>query len=176
MIYQFRTGGEIYRGIGAQVVGETLERIRSLNEGRLTPAEVVRAAAEADSPLHGCFTWDTEKAAHEHHLFEARQLIRSVVIVKKEGEPPIPAFWNVSVGRTPANPDAADRYYQAAAVITRNPKEYESALKIMLRELASARKGLEQLRQLAPHGRKTVIGRAAGQVKSAHDTLADLTD
>jgi len=49
--------------------------------GTLTPEIVVSDARRKDSPLHGCFVWDVKKAAHEHWLDTARQLIRSVRVV-----------------------------------------------------------------------------------------------
>lgn len=142
------------------------------------PDEVIRWAAEDDSPLHNCFTWDTERAAREHNLFEARQLIKSVVVVYKEGDKPQPAYWNVSVRTSPdtteSTEEKGERYYQSAAVVAKNPVEYQAALAVMLRELSSAHKGLEQLRKIAPRGTKTKIDRATGQVKSAHDELEKL--
>lgn len=49
-------------------------------DGRLTPEDVVKAAEDEDSPLHGCFTWDNDAAAHQFRLVEARRLIRTVKV------------------------------------------------------------------------------------------------
>ena len=50
-------------------------------EGRLTPAAVVAAAENPDSPLHPRFEWDDSKAAHAFRLEQARRLIRGVQVV-----------------------------------------------------------------------------------------------
>lgn len=174
MIYQFRTG-KTFRGVDAQTAGEELERIRNASGGKLATQEVVRWAAEPDSPLHACFTWDNEKAAQEFRLEEARSLIRSVVVVKNDDDKPQPAFWNVAIATPrPDSDPVVEQYYQSAAVIQESPREFAAALRLMLRELAAAERGLEQLRLLAPRGTKMKIDRATGQVKSAQRELTDL--
>lgn len=170
MIYKFKTGAT-YKGINPQTAGDELERIRRANGGKLETHEVVRWAAEPDSPIHDAFTWDNERAAEAYRLDEARSLIRSVVVVKEQG-PPQPAFWNVSVTVLDADEATTEHYYQSAEVLATSPAEFEAALKLMLRELASAERGLEQLRSLAPRGKKTAIVRAVGQVRSAQKELA----
>lgn len=46
----------------------------------LTPEMVVEAASKPTSPLHGMLCWDDTRAAHEFRLFQARSLIRRVVV------------------------------------------------------------------------------------------------
>lgn len=57
-----------------------LAEIENANGGRLRPEDVLKDAADPDSPLHDRFQWDNEKAAHAYRLEQARQLIRSVTI------------------------------------------------------------------------------------------------
>ena len=53
--------------------------------GTLTAELVVEDAKRSDSPLHEMFEWDTQKAAMQHWLDVARQLIRNVrVIINNE--------------------------------------------------------------------------------------------
>lgn len=47
-------------------------------QGHLDPEVVVADAADAGSPLHGCFQWDDGVAAHAYRIDQARSLIRSV--------------------------------------------------------------------------------------------------
>lgn len=49
--------------------------------GTLTAELVVEDAKRSDSPLHEMFEWDTQKAAMQHWLDVARQLIRNVRVV-----------------------------------------------------------------------------------------------
>jgi hypothetical protein len=46
--------------------------------GSLIPDRVVTAASEPTNPLHSLFEWDNRKAAHQHRLDTARELIRSI--------------------------------------------------------------------------------------------------
>lgn len=62
----------------AELVKISLEDIAKANAGRLTPDAVVAAAADPSHILHESFTWDDEKAAHQHRLDQARALIKSV--------------------------------------------------------------------------------------------------
>lgn len=60
---------------------EVAEQLRLLEkDGRLDPADVVEAARNPDSILHGYFEWDDSEAAKQHRLGQARQLIRRVKI------------------------------------------------------------------------------------------------
>ena len=55
-----------------------LAEIAAKHGGVLRPADVVRDAKNPSSVLHRCFNWDVQKAAHEHWLDQARELIASV--------------------------------------------------------------------------------------------------
>lgn len=48
--------------------------------GKVAPAQIVEAARDENSPLHGVFEWDDTIAAEEHRLLQARQLIRTIVV------------------------------------------------------------------------------------------------
>jgi len=61
-----------------EIVRKTLEQLKS--EGRATPDAFLTAAEPEDSPLHKFFEWDNDRAAHEHRLLQARQLVRTVVL------------------------------------------------------------------------------------------------
>jgi hypothetical protein len=167
MVYKFKSGNT-FQGANAQEVGEELERIRVRSGGKLRTEDVVKEARSDNSPLHKMFLWDDEKAAHEHRLQQARQLIRVVVIV--EDQMSSPAFWNVRIKLRDS--ETNEQYYQSAEVVSQSPIEYEAALKTMLRELSSAQSGLEHLRRIAPRGKKQPVRRALSHVASAQQALA----
>lgn len=48
--------------------------------GALTPANLVDAARDADSPLHSRFEWDDSTAAEKFRRVQAAELIRSVKV------------------------------------------------------------------------------------------------
>ena len=61
---------------------EAVQELKVLENraGKLTPEQVVNAAADKSSALHSCFTWDDSAAAAKWRLDEAREIIRSVRI------------------------------------------------------------------------------------------------
>lgn len=66
---------------GLALTPEHETRLAALESGgRLTPRAVVDDAKSPDSPLHGLFDWDADKAADAHWLERARTIIRSVRI------------------------------------------------------------------------------------------------
>lgn len=60
-----------------EIIAE-LTRLAKANDGRLTPDNVVEAAQDEASPLHQCFEWDDDAAAHMFRVEQARRLIRGV--------------------------------------------------------------------------------------------------
>lgn len=55
-----------------------LREIELRNGGVLTPEAIVQEAAKKNSVLHAMFEWDDAKAAHQHRLDQARELIARV--------------------------------------------------------------------------------------------------
>lgn len=63
--------------------------------GMLTPHHVVAEAKKKSSPLHQYFTWDTETAAYNFLLDQARDLIKEVRI--EVGAQKVSKFTNVVI-------------------------------------------------------------------------------
>jgi hypothetical protein len=61
-------------------IEERINELFSMHK-EITADIVIEDAKNPDSPLHGCFEWDLEKAAMEAWRETARRLIRSVTIV-----------------------------------------------------------------------------------------------
>lgn len=91
MVYQWKVPGII--PVDAQTAGEELERIYE-RDGSITPEAVVEDSTDPSAPLHGCFEWDNEKAAHKYRITQAQGIIRCIVSVDKPESPatPIRAF------------------------------------------------------------------------------------
>lgn len=62
---------------------EALQEIAAKHGGVLRPVDVVDTARDPKHVLHGIFEWDDSKAAHQHRLYQARDLIASVQYVYK---------------------------------------------------------------------------------------------
>jgi hypothetical protein len=58
-----------------------IDRIAAANGDGPLPEAVVREARNPKHPLHECFDWNDEKAAHEHRLDQARALISSIQVL-----------------------------------------------------------------------------------------------
>lgn len=58
-----------------------LTAIATQNNGHLTPDLVLTDAQNPESPLHGEYDWDVEKAARQHWLDRSRELIRSYEVI-----------------------------------------------------------------------------------------------
>ena len=81
MIYQWKKGAHHAPTVNAQAAGEELERIRTFNNGRLENADVVEAARDKASPIHGAFEWNDKRAAAAYRLDQAGDLIRAIDVV-----------------------------------------------------------------------------------------------
>ena len=84
MIYKWRQDSRF--PIGAQIAAERLNAIKA-QAGELTPNVVVEDAQNPNSPLHPCFEWSDDKAAHQYRLSQARKLIGSIVVAQIEDRP-----------------------------------------------------------------------------------------
>ena len=54
-------------------------------DGRIFPADVVKAAEQKSSPLHKHFEWDDTEAGHQWRLQQARSLIAKYTVVFEVG-------------------------------------------------------------------------------------------
>lgn len=125
------------------IIRKELERIRINAGGFLRPADVVKAARDPNSPLHGRFTWDDTEAAHRYRLAEARALIRVAVIVSEETSEKVRAFVSLSTDREP------DRGYRALAEVLDNEVLMDTLLRDAVAECAAFKRKMERYRELA---------------------------
>jgi hypothetical protein len=123
-----------------EIIVENLEDIRNQHDGKLRPVDVVEAARPATAPLHPLFTWDNKKAAEEYRLWQAREVIREVVVEIKGRT--VAKYHNVQVIPRESS------YYQAAEVIVTLPDEFERAVAALLSKFNAARRALEDLKYI----------------------------
>jgi hypothetical protein len=73
----------------AQIYGEELERIESINNGQLIARDIVEEARSKQSPLHEYFEWNNTDAAESFRLDQARRLLRSITVtIQVKGSKP----------------------------------------------------------------------------------------
>lgn len=142
MIYEWKEGARMSKDVNPQVVGETLDTIRSLHGG-ITAALVVEEAEPEHSPLHPAFEWDNATAAHEWRLHTGRHLLRSIVI-RSESEPdklPIRAFVVVNI--------EGDDLYTSTTVAMSDTRLRQQVLARALKELDIWDRRYREIEELA---------------------------
>ena len=73
--------------IDPEVAADELQRINDVY-GKLTAEIVVNESQKPNSPLHGYFEWDNDKAANQWRIQQARVLINNIeVVTLSDGEP-----------------------------------------------------------------------------------------
>lgn len=76
--YAWKPGSRVR--LDAAKAGREMEDVRRQNGGALTPENLLERARSANSAVHGHFEWDDEKAAHQHRVSQAGDLIRAITI------------------------------------------------------------------------------------------------
>lgn len=120
MTYQWKVPGIM--PVDAQTAGNELQRIYE-RDGVIEPETVVAESRTPSAPLHSCFEWDDEKAAHKYRITQAQNIIRAIVVVDEAKQPETRAFVNVQ------------REYHPVSVVVRNPEKREILLQNALSEL-----------------------------------------
>jgi len=131
-------------GVDAQAAGEALERIRE-EEGAIAPAVVVQRAKGAAHPLHPCFEWDDATAAYEHRLHQARGVVKSLVVVRKDGpfKEKTTLYFNVK------KEEEREGHYQRFDVVRDRPDEWKLVLADFRQRLQSAQRSVAELESLS---------------------------
>lgn len=85
---------------GTEAIADELEAIAKRGHGVLKPEAVVKYAKNVNTALHSRFTWDDSKAAHGYRLWQAREIITTVVIKYDERLEPMRAYVSLVPDRT----------------------------------------------------------------------------
>lgn len=137
--YAWRQGARV-RGVAAQVVGEELAALHA-EQGHVTAGSVVDRARPVNAPLHPAFEWRDKVAGENWRQHQARNLIRSVVVVQPHGEDPLPQSVHVTEGKSGR--------YLPTSVVARDESLYALALGELERAARSARRAVEDLQRAA---------------------------
>lgn len=134
MTYQWKVPGIM--PVDAQTAGNELQRIYE-RDGVIEPETVVEESKSPSAPLHSCFEWDDEKAAHKYRITQAQNIIRAIVVVDEAKQPETRAFVNVQ------------REYHPVSVVVRNPEKREILLQNALNELRWFERKYNTLQELS---------------------------
>lgn len=122
-----------------------LERIRQTHGNVLQAEDVVNVAQSARNPLHGYFTWDDTKAAHEYRLWQARKLIEVAVTILPNCNKPIQAYVSL---RSSRSEDGGG--YLSLVEVLRSPDLRKQLLRESLDDLRTWEERYHRLSELAP--------------------------
>lgn len=126
----------LFKGDAAKCYAECQE----LSE--ITPENVLNKARNEDTELHRCIEWDDSVASEKYRLIQARDIIRSIVIVtpeKEEQEPVKIRTFQIS---------SETNVYKPTRVFLQEPDEYKTLLKRAKEELAAFRQRYKMLSEL----------------------------
>ena len=158
MIYKWAEGSRV--NLPVEVVGNEIVRLRGLNGGTLSKAQMVAGCKPRDNVLHGQFTWNDKQAGIERRLDQAGYLIRSVVMVSVE-QPymhPVRAFVSVTIR---AAPDAKQaKVYTSFEAAMSDPELKEQVLAQALSDWRSFERKYGAIAELA--GGIAAMNRAVG--------------
>lgn len=85
--------------VSTDLIKQELEIIRQKTGGILYPKDVVGYAEDESTSLHSQFEWDNTEAAHQHRLWQARQLIRTVIAVLPNKTEPVQIYVSLKTDR-----------------------------------------------------------------------------
>lgn len=120
-----------------------LNRLSATNGGLLMPEVVVEAAKPKTSPLHKHFEWNNTKAAAQHRLWQARQLISVCVTILPGETEPMQCFSSLSTDRGNGGG------YRTTVEVLSNEDMRQQLLQDALHDMNSFQRRYASLRQLA---------------------------
>jgi hypothetical protein len=113
-------------------------------DGLIVPADVVEYARDKTTALHGCFTWNNGKAAHEYRLLQARQLLRVYVRMEETKGGTVRAFVSLTTDRV-----QKDGGYRTMVEVLDNKQMREQMLHDAFVQLDNLQKKYHALQELA---------------------------
>lgn len=121
------------------IVLETLQGL--VKDGQIKPEDVIETARDEESPIHNNFEWDDTKAAQEHRLWQARQLITYKFKVEDSKEQ---QFYNV---RVVVNDVPVQGYFTKEKILS-NKDMYLQLLKEAVSEIKYWEKKYKEVKEL----------------------------
>src|SRR5580765_883545 len=88
-----------YYRVMSDEVEQEFKGLMAQSQDRLLAENVVEAAKEPTSRLHGFFTWDDSVAAKKYRLHEARQLIKTYELYIEDRDIRVRAFTSLPTDR-----------------------------------------------------------------------------
>lgn len=168
----WRSGFRAPSGLSAEDASEELNRIRSVH-GVLTATAVVDESRDETATLHPAFEWDDCVAAEEFRKGQARQLIRSIIVMNVER----PEVQHAEFFHVCAEPAGSE--YAPYNVVIAQRDLLADATERLKGQLASAQRSLAEIEALATGSnstgkfkrRITTAGKAIGRAVRAVEAV-----
>ncbi len=127
------------------VILRELNRIAKKSKGLLIPEKVVEEARSEASPLHDQFNWDDTEAARQYRIYQAKNLIRTIVrYAEINGDK---RAVRVFVSLTPDREEDGGGYRDVVAVLS-DKSMRRQMLEDAMNELAAFEKKYANLKEL----------------------------
>lgn len=133
--------------LDAHMVHGVFEKIRKSHDGHLKPEDIVSEATSKRSKLHKAFNWDDADAANEFRKDQARSMIRSLVVYRREAPKEPMRLYEVT--REPTKDDPVRQVYATIEDICADPEKRAELFQTVLNDLVRCRRKYAQLREFA---------------------------
>lgn len=122
------------------------EEIQEIGD-EVKPEQVLERAKDKKSELHKCFEWDNSIAAEKYRVFQARQVINHLIVVKREvdDEEKEPVQFRVMM----KNDRSEMSGYKQTIVMVKDEDEYRKLLEQAYAELHAFKKKYQCLSELS---------------------------
>ena len=121
------------------------EEIQEIGE-EVKPEQVLDKARDEESELHKCFDWDDSSAAEKFRLYQARNVLNHLIVIKRDVEEETePIQFRVML----KNDNARDSGYKQTIVMVRDEDEYKKLLAQAYSELHAFKQKYSCLSELS---------------------------
>lgn len=107
-----------------------------------TPQDVVNIAEDENTELHKCFEWDDREASKKWRLFQARQVLCNLVVVKQEPDE------EEEKTRVFLNVDRSTQKYTKIQLVLKNEDQYTRLLEQAKRDFKKLQVKYRTLKEL----------------------------
>lgn len=107
-----------------------------------TPQDVVDIAEDQNTELHKCFEWDDREASKKWRLFQARQVLCNLVVVKQEPDE------EEEKTRVFLNVDRSTQKYTKIQLVLKNEDQYNRLLEQAKRDFKKLQVKYRTLKEL----------------------------
>jgi len=112
----------------------------------VTPQQVVAAAEDPNCELHKCFEWDDSSAAEKYRLYQARNVMNNLIVVRHEVENKKEPIQFRVMMKNETTPGSG---YKPTVIMVKDEDEYAKLLEQARRELRAFKQKYSCLSELA---------------------------